>query len=46
MTAIGFCRFGPVSQNVVAIHGFVATIVAMVVVVAGMLAFFRYKRWL
>ena len=28
------------------IHGFVATIVAMVVVVAGMLAFFRYKRWL
>jgi len=28
------------------VHGFLATIVAMVVVVAGMLAFFRYKRWL
>jgi magnesium transporter len=28
------------------VHGFIATIVAMVVVVVGMLAFFRYKRWL
>jgi magnesium transporter len=28
------------------VAGFVATIVAMVLVVAGMLGFFRYKRWL
>ena len=28
------------------VHGFIATIIAMVLVVAGMLGFFRYKRWL
>jgi Mg2+ and Co2+ transporter CorA len=26
--------------------GFIATVVAMVLIVAGMLGFFRYKRWL
>jgi magnesium transporter len=28
------------------VGGFIATVVAMVLIVAGMLGFFRYKRWL
>jgi magnesium transporter len=28
------------------VHGFIATVVTMAVVVTGMLGFFRYKRWL